>query len=340
MHRTTSLVAALLALIPIAAEARGQVPDSIVAEGVPAVSRELKAAAPAVSEHAVGQLPGLARRAPRGPDRDAVRRHEPGPPRRLPRRGADAADLLRRPRPRRRARGPASTSLRLQRRRGRGGELPGLRPGRRRRATPTRLTDGTSRNVLAGWSNARHAARPQQQRAQRQGHGPLRHRARPTRSRRAGSRRSPATGRSPTGRPTTAASRRSSTSRSTRATSTSSTSPPGETEAAHAPRRGRGADGRLRRRPLVEGRPGRSTGRPTSTPSSAASSATTWRRGRPLGPDGRRSPGTSRSSTSPTTAGRSSSSPTRTASPSSTSSTPPPASERPRRPCRPGRSPA
>ena len=82
MRQTTSLMAAVLALIPIAAEATGQVPDSIVAEGVPDVPRELKAQLRPVSEHAIGELPGLARRAPRGPDRDAVRRHEPGPPRR------------------------------------------------------------------------------------------------------------------------------------------------------------------------------------------------------------------------------------------------------------------
>ncbi len=43
MRRTTRLVAALLALVPIANEARGQVPDSIVAEGVPEVPRDLKA---------------------------------------------------------------------------------------------------------------------------------------------------------------------------------------------------------------------------------------------------------------------------------------------------------
>jgi dipeptidyl aminopeptidase/acylaminoacyl peptidase len=43
MHRATSLVAALLIVAPAAGEARGQVPDSIVAEGVPEVSRDLKA---------------------------------------------------------------------------------------------------------------------------------------------------------------------------------------------------------------------------------------------------------------------------------------------------------
>jgi dipeptidyl aminopeptidase/acylaminoacyl peptidase len=43
MHRATNLVAALLILAPAAGEARGQVPDSIVAEGVPEVSRDLKA---------------------------------------------------------------------------------------------------------------------------------------------------------------------------------------------------------------------------------------------------------------------------------------------------------
>jgi len=40
MHRTTILIAAL---VTTAAEARGQVPDSIVAEGVPEVTKELKA---------------------------------------------------------------------------------------------------------------------------------------------------------------------------------------------------------------------------------------------------------------------------------------------------------
>jgi dipeptidyl aminopeptidase/acylaminoacyl peptidase len=151
MHRTTSLVAALAALIPIAAEARGQVPDSIVAEGVPAVSKELKAQLRryqnARSASFQGWLGG--RRevliGTRFADTNQVHRVLfPGGARTQLTFFADrvlGADP-----------NPTSTAFAFSADEG-GAENYQVFVQDADAGVPKRLTDGASRNVLAGWSN-------------------------------------------------------------------------------------------------------------------------------------------------------------------------------------------
>ena len=129
------------------------VPDSIVAEGVPEVPGTLAESLVALSEHPHGHLPGVVRRSPRGPDHDPVRRHQPGPPRRLPG-GARTQLTFSRDRVLGASSRPGARSVRLRSRPRRGRELSAL-PRRPRRRDRSRGSPTAARGTCsARWSNS------------------------------------------------------------------------------------------------------------------------------------------------------------------------------------------